>query len=414
MTEGRTTAALSIAALVMALAVWATAPRERVPELFADRGQPFSPDFGDPHDARSLEVIEFDAAGGGPRALKIVNRDGRWTIPSQFGYPADAKARIGDIAAALTTIRKDDVVSDAAGDHDRLGVRDPADASASGHSGYGMRIVLRGPNGRPLADLIVGGQAEGRERFRYVRLPRQNRVYLTRLEGFAVSAAFEDWIDRDVLQVKPGDIDEIVVRNYSVDERSGGLQARETIRLRQQGDRWTLQDGARGVAASRPRVNELLAQLVALRIVGVLPKPAGLAAMLNRTAAQQRISEDDVRDLARKGFYVTSEGEVLANEGEVIVHTRSGIFYTLRFGQVAPGVEAAVAAEAGDPAAGEHRYLFVTAAFDPSTAAPASAAPREAEQRVGLLHARFAPWYYIISASDFSKLRPGRAELVNQ
>jgi hypothetical protein len=145
-----------------------------------------------------------------------------------------------------------------------------------------------------------------------------------------------------------------------------------------------------------------VARLVGLRIAGVLPKPAGITATLNRTAKDGRVSPEDVKDLARKGFYLTPQGELLSNEGDVVVHTRSGIFYTLRFGEVASGSDAPQ----------ENRYLFIMAAYDPTSAT--AAGPAGAERTIRLLHNRFAPWYYIISADDFSRLRPGRAELLSK
>jgi len=52
------------------------------------------------------------------------------------------------------------------------------------------------------------------------------------------------------------------------------------------------------------------------------------------------------------------------------------------------------------------------AAYDPTSASPPGRSTEEGEQRIALLRARFSPWYYIISAEDFSKLRPSRADLV--
>jgi hypothetical protein len=152
---------------------------------------------------------------------------------------------------------------------------------------------------------------------------------------------------------------------------------------------------------------------VALRIAGVMPKPVGIAATLTRTRSDERIADSELRDLARKGFYVAPDGELLSNEGELIVHTRSGIFYTLRFGHLAPGFDHAPGKEDNEPG-GEHRYLFVMASYDPGATTVRASASRDAERRVGSLQARFAPWYYVISAHDFATLRPSRTDLVNQ
>jgi hypothetical protein len=421
MNEIRTTLALWGAALLVAIVAWATAPRSTTLDVFSDRGEPFFPQLTDPNSAASLEVIEFDEQNGAPRALKILNRDGRWIIPSQFDYPADARDRLGQTAAAVITLRKDEFASENPADHERLGVVDPLDLSVSSLKGRGTRISIRGRNETLLADLIVGNQPQGREGYRYVRLPDNKRVYSSRIGALDVSTDFEDWIERDVLQVNRDEIDEVVIRNYSVDEKTGAVNVRETVRLQKRGDdEWVLSGAAGGQTLNRVAINELVTRLVGLRIVGVLPKPAGITAMLSRSVEGQRVSQEDIADLARKGFYVSQDGTLLSNEGDVVVHTRAGIFYTLRFGQVAPGsaepsrsagaaATPAQAADGGPPR--ENRYLFIMAAYDPTSATGGGAPAEEAKRRIGLLHARFAPWYYIISADDFSKLRPTRADL---
>jgi hypothetical protein len=422
MSESRKTITMCGAALLVVIVAWATTPRARTPDVFSDRGQVFFPELTDPNAAASLEVVEFDETNGAPRALKVLNRNGRWTIPSQFDYPTDAKDRLGQSAAAIIALRKDDFVTDSTGDHRRLGVLDPLDVSLPDLKGRGTRVTIRGQNERLLAELIVGNTVEGRQGFRYVRVPGQKRVYLSRVGDLDLSADFADWIERDLLQVKREEIDDIAIRNYSVDERSGSVNMRESLRLQRKGeDAWTLVSNAGSEKVDIVAVNRVLTPLVGLRIVGVLPKPAGITAMLNRTAQGTRVSQEDVQDLARKGFYPAADGELLSNEGEIIVHTTSGIFYTLRFGEVAPGTP--TSAPAADdkskapaakdaPSPRENRYLFIMAAYDPSSASPPGRSTEEGEQRIALLRARFSPWYYIISADDFSKLRPTRADLV--
>lgn len=421
MSETRKTITMCGAALLVAIVAWATTPRARTPDAFSDRGEVFFPEFTDPNAAASLEVVEFDETNGTPRALKVLNRNGRWTIPSQFDYPTDAKDRLARSAAAIIALRKDDFVTDNTADHRRLGVLDPLDVSLPDLKGRGTRMTIRGQNERLLAELIAGNEAEGRQGFRYVRVPGQKRVYLSRVGDLDMSADFADWIERDVLQVTHEEIDDIAIRNYSIDERTGSVNTRESLRLQKNGqDGWTLVSAAGSEKVDSRAVNGVLTPLVGLRIVGVLPKPAGITAMLNRTAEGARVSQDEMQDLARKGFYPSADGQLLSNEGEIIVHTPSGIFYTLRFGEVAPGTPTNAPPannESGTPGAKdasprENRYLFIMAAYDPTSASPPGKSTEEGEQRIALLRARFSPWYYIISADDFSKLRPSRADLV--
>jgi hypothetical protein len=413
--EARITAIMCFAALATVLVAWATGSRTRTPEAFADRGELFFPDFTDSNAAVSLEAVELDPRDGALLAFKVLNRGGRWIVPSQFDYPADARDRLSQIATAVIALRRDDFVTDLPADHERLGVVDPLDLSVSGLSGRGIRLTIRGQNERLLADIIIGNEAKEREGYRYVRLPGHKRVYLSSVGAVEISTEFEDWIERDVLQVNRDEIDEVVVRNYAVDERTDSVDVRETLFLRKQrDDTWTLVDLRSGETLNQAAVQTLLMRLVGLRIVAVLPKPAGITATLNRTAGNVRVSAEDVQDLARKGFYLAPQGQLLSNEGEVVVHTISGIFYTLRFGEVAPGSPDRRASKGKPSASGyeENRYLFIMAAYDPASATSSSREGTDAEQRIRALHGRFAPWYYIISADALSTLRPGRANLV--
>jgi hypothetical protein len=112
---------------------------------------------------------------------------------------------------------------------------------------------------------------------------------------------------------------------------------------------------------------------------------------------------------------LTPNGRLLSDRGEVVVRTRRGVFYTLRFGDVAPaGV--ADADEAPPPnatpaAPRERRYLFIMADFDAGSAETAGRAAEGAE-KAQLLRARFAPWYYVISAESFAALHLSRRGLI--
>ena len=74
----------------------------------------------------------------------------------------------------------------------------------------------------------------------------------------------------------------------------------------------------------------------------------------------------------------------------------AGIFYILRFGEVASGT------------ASENRYLFISVGFDPSAGAESA----DAKSRLELLRARFAPWYYVVSDDSFKKIRIARRDVL--
>ncbi len=192
---------------------------------------------------------------------------------------------------------------------------------------------------------------------------------------------------------------------------------------------------------------ELLAVIDSLEIVGVRPKPAGISASLQATDGQLQTTQADMQSLRSKGFYVTRSGQLMSNEGELIIQTARGIVYTMRFGEVLYGSGLSVTSGGEtDPTAqtgqAENRYLFLTANFDQrympeperasnqafrgkadsllTSSEKSSKVTQEAHdlwasevsksrQIAAELSSRFAGWYYVISAASFDRLHAGRA-----
>lgn len=404
---GKTAALVGLAGLLL-VAVWATSPRTAVPSSLQERGTRFFPGVTDLNAAASLEVVDFDDTTLAARPFKVLNRDGRWTIPSHYDYPADGASRLSSIAAAVIALTKDDVASDNVGDHEKCGVLDPLDGTAVTPRGRGTRVTILGGNDNVLADIILGATVEGREQLRYVRLPEQNRTYVARVDALQMSTTFEDWIERDLLLVDRDDLEAIAIRSYAFDGRRDNVADAETLVLRRTGsDVWTLNGIGARERIDTFRVNLLVTSLDSLVIADVRPKPAGLVAALSATGAG-RISAADAADLESRGFYTTSNRELLSTGGELLVRTDRGIVFQLRFGDVLADAERVTGEK---QTGGERRYLMIAAGFD-STAAGA-APDASVHEQLALLRARFAPWYYIVSEDTFKNVRLRRDDLVN-
>jgi hypothetical protein len=425
----RTTATIGAVALALIVLTWITAPHAVSTAAFADRGQLFFPTFTDPNAAASLEVTRFDVRTATVQPFKVQNRNGRWTIPSQHDYPADATDRLSRVAAAIIALKRDDVASDNAVDYDRFGVLDPLDTTLPNVSGRGTRLLVRGAHDQTLADVIIGRPVDAHPELRYIRLPNQKRVYVSRTGDLRISTAFGDWIERDLLQLDPDEIDAVNLRNYALDRSTGKVNPGETLLLQRAKDgAWSMNGLQPNEQLDLNALGRLLQNLATLRIAGVLTKPAGITATLRQEVSRTTITPEDRADLARKGFYLTGDGQLVANRGEVVVRTVRGVYYTLRFGDVAPAgdaetlddeppADADVSNPPGDddavrkPVPRENRYLFIMAEHDPAVAeSPGRAA--EGAQKVQELRARFAPWYYLISADHASTLQLRRSSLV--
>jgi len=443
--ELKLTKTLAGAALLLAIVAIVTAPRNITPSAFLDQGEPFFPNFEDPNAATTLEVIEFDEETAEARPFKVTNNHGLWTIPSHHNYVADGKDRLAKTAAGMITITKDDFRSDNVADHDALGVLDPLDEAVTSLRGRGKRVTIKGENDKVLADLIIGNEIEDRENFHFVRIPGQKRVYAAKID-VDISTKFADWIESDLLEVQQARIDHVVLRDYSINERTLTVDERDTVTLDKADSSWSADGMRANQEIDTTKMNDLLREVANLSIVGVRPKPEGIDDRLSG----QTMNRADMMSLQSRGFYLTRTGDLLSNEGELQVRTDEGVFYTLRFGEILYGSGEAISAGAestGDEEAGpgENRYLFITAHFDGSALAePPQPANRDFEDKeqseltdedkenkkladdyeswedkiakgqetAEELSARFAPWYYVISAESFDKIHVERSDLV--
>jgi hypothetical protein len=447
MTETKQTLIFVAAAAVLAVIAFLMSPSRVTPEAFLDQGEPFFPDFTDPNKATTLEVIDYDEETGSAKPFKVTFKNGQWTIPSHHDYPADAENRLAKTAAGVIGIKKDDFRTNNVGDHEACGVIDPLDESAVGLAGRGKRVTLKDQSGAVLADFIVGKKVLNRPGMRFVRVPGQNRVYASKID-VDLSANFADWINPDLLQVSRQAIERIEVRDYSINERSLKVDQRDNLVVYKNGDTWKADHGS---TVDSSKIKDLLAALDQLSIVGVRPKPEGISAGLKSQTERASISQAEQMSLQNKGYYLSSDGQLLSNEGEMIVTTNQGVRYTLRFGEVlyGSGLEVTAGSDAGDEDQGkgqENRYLFVTTEFEPAVFGSKPPAPTNNDYRdkadslwngadstnaerkrklddwnrrydkgqeiVKDLNSHFADWYYVISGDAFDKLDVGRSDLI--
>ncbi len=416
---------IAVAVCVVALV---SAPRRTAPDAFFDVGDPFFPDFADAEMAATLEVIEWDEQTASAIPFEVTNRGGLWTIPSHHSYPADGEERLATAAANMINVVKDDFRSDNISDHEALGVIDPIDDMSTSLEGRGTRVTFKDPNEAVLAELILGNELLERPGFRFVRVPDQKRVYAARFDG-AISTAFEDWIETNLLEVSRSQIDHLVLNEYFVDEGTRQVVRRgEFILDKIAEDNWTANRVPSGQEVNFVQVNLLVGAILDLKIAGVRPKPAGMTGNLRDAAIAGNITQSDIQALVGRGFFPTPDGGLLSNEGEVLVRTTEGVLYTLRFGEVVYGSGEAVAVgnETSDEEqsdTGENRYVFITAEFDQTSLPEPQASDtdayaswqrrvQEGQDKAERLAARFADWYYVIAADSYDRIHKPRDEFL--
>jgi hypothetical protein len=317
--------------------------------------------------------------------------------------------------------------------------------STSGLAGRGSHVTLKGAGDKVLADFIVGKTVEGATGYRFVRVPNEKRVYAAKM-NVDLSARFEDWIERDLLKLARNQIAKVALKYYSIDERTGQINPGENVVLTQKDNRWSMTGGQ---AIDSMRVQKLISAIDDLKIVGVRPKSKALAAILSGTG-QTMLTQQEVMALQSKGFFISPNGQLLSNEGEMQIFTNYGVAYTLRFGEVAYGTGEALTAGTGEEqvaktGTGTNRYLFATVNFDPSvTAEPKQPSDKSwqgkpdslltstdrtnkqlqeehdrwqrnmetGKSQAQELNRRYADWYYVISSASFDELHVKRADLI--
>ena len=452
MSELQKTTIFGGAAVVLVALALVTGPRRAVPEAFFDVGETFFPEFTDPETATTIEVVEFDEDTAAAAVFRVTNRNGLWTIPSHHDYPADGEERLANTAAGVIAIIKDDFRSDNVTDHESFGVIDPLDDSVSTLRGRGRRVTFKGASEQVLADLIIGNRVEGRPGYNFVRVPDQNRVYAARTD-INISTRFNDWIETNLLGVERNDVKRTVLNEYQIDERTGAVRRRgEFIVDWVEEYVWTANDVPGGMEVDYVQMNLLVGGIMGLEIVGVRPKPEGLSGNLRQAFQERTITNADLQTMQSRGFYPTQSGEMLSNEGELLVRTEDAVLYTLRFGEILYGSGNAVAvgdetSDDQDAGAGENRYVLITAEFDPSglpeppqpsnrdfenkAEAQWTDGDRENKERADLyaqwerrtetgrrraeeLSTRFASWYYVISSASYDRVHKTREDFLKE
>ncbi|TWT42456.1 DUF4340 domain-containing protein [Botrimarina hoheduenensis] len=394
MKESSTTLAFLGTATLAVLIAIGTRPSDATYEVDDLIGKPLTKAFT-PEEAKSLKILSFNEETATLREFEVTEADGVWSIPSQGGYPADAEQQMADASTAVMDREVLAIVSQSAGDHPEFGVVEPSPNLQVGQTGVGKRVTLAKGDGTALVDLIIGKQVKDEPDQRYVRRVNQDVVYIVDLDDASLSTKFEDWIEDDLLDLSPFDIERVRIKDYTAELVLQGFQPSiewdrrtdMTLRYDDSESKWQ----ADKLLAFDTRANdyrpfdlseleqlndaslgELKSALDDLRIVDVERKPAGLSADL-RAGEDFLNNRESVGSLVRRGFAPVpmedGQTEILSSEGEVVCSLKTGVEYVLRFGNLQAATEEGSADMETDPAdpsatpaegAGVNRYLFLS------------------------------------------------------
>ncbi len=328
--NAKTLAFVAVAAAVVVLAI-VSRPSLPVSSQEEAGNQPLYPRFTDPLTATSLEIVEYDEGRGEVYPFKVaqVERKGknRWSIPSHDDYPADAKDQMASAAAGLMGLKPLEKVSDNEGDQREYGVVDPdSKALKLGQTGVGEKVVMKNKEGKELLALVIGKEVPGRPGLRYVRKVGQSPIYIVEVKTDKLSTKFENWIERNLLQINTFDMKQIQVGDYSIRPSSRGLAILQSGKMlidyndagdpkwkmvedrkfvqdpKTQEGRWEPVKIAADEELNTAKLDELKTALDDLKIVDVNRKPAGLSADL-KVAGDFAARSEAQKSLEERGFF---------------------------------------------------------------------------------------------------------------
>ncbi len=367
-------------------------------------GKPLFPGYTDALLARSLEIKQFDEGTAKIKNFRVEeSASGVWTIPSHGGYPADAADQLRSVSEQLAGLEVLGLASEEAADHELFGVNDPTTA-AVGATGVGTLITLADAKGNELVNLIVGKSVEGNPNQHFVRKPKEDIVTVTTIDMTKLPTQFDKWIEKDLLKISTFDVSQVTLKDYAIlptETGRMGLLNRMEAALAYDSSKgeWTLQrmlvssqGGQREVKLgeqeelNKQKLDDLRNGLGDVKIVDVLRKPAGLGNSLRISPDQ--LTRDQQIDLQDVGFYPqpTPDGklDIYGANGEVLVETKDGVVYVLRFGDIAENVDLGPPPKTEDGSPPEdqslkiHRYLFVTTQVASSVLTPPVLEPEPA------------------------------------
>jgi hypothetical protein len=370
-------------------------PQERI-------GQPLFKDFTDPLEARSLEIVKFNEKDGTFKDFRVARIKGRWVIPSQDNYPADAQDRLKEVATTLIDLKPIGYASEVAEDHELFGVREPKKGEIkAGDQGVGELITVQNEKGDEIFKLIVGkevaGDGENPSGQRFVRKPGEDIVWVVPFDLSKLPLEFDQWIEKDLLQLNALDVAKVTIKDYNVvspegDGRYGVFpRMNAVVSWDTEKGEWKLDELQRfapnvplqqnkpipdGLGEqeelNKQKLDDLKSALDDLKIVNVERKPKGIEPDL-RITDELRQNREALISLQELGFFPTSlrgeRLEIVSSNGEILVDMKDGVQYVLRFGNRVDDAEAIGT---------KNRYLFVSAQLSPDLLTPPKLEPEPA------------------------------------
>lgn len=381
-----------VLALLTALPAWW--PRSETAQQQLQRTR-LVPEAVAAEDLARLRIVAWDARQLQTRIMEIEKQGQDWVLPQHYQYPADAGARVGELAGTLLHLELGRSLGNDVSLWNEFHLHDPLNSETDGTHHHGHRVSLWTADSQAVLDIIVGARIPGSDSRRYMRFVDDNRCFAIDFDQ-ALPTRFSDWVDTTLLPINPNEIRYLQVHQYSFDEERRRVRqgvVAQFLRSSSQG-LWRSPNADDGQTVDDTAVYKVLKAALDARLYGVRP-----------------FSRDGAA-LAQYGFFYNrgigvgaGRDPIAGNEGSVTIGTSSGLFYHIYLGEVAQLAD--VSGQQGV----NYRYVMLLCDYrvdqdDGVDQGNVKERMAGGKQRAAALNRRFAKYIYIIDNERFQQLHP--------
>ncbi len=191
-----------------------------------------------------IDQLQIDGGDGG---LELRKADGQWTLPGHFDAAADAQ-KIDSLLSTLLAIERSWPVAKTDEAFKRFKVAD---------DGFERRLRFKAGD-RELATLLLGSSPGFRKV--HARLSGEQQVFDIPFSTYQASIKAVDWVDKNVLQLKPEQISAIELPDCRLVRDNGQLQVANLTENKQ---------------TDKEQVRKLFERLAGLSVLDVYAKAGG-------------------------------------------------------------------------------------------------------------------------------------------
>ena len=320
-------------------------------------GEPLFEDY-EPTTVQRIKIERFDTKTGKLTTVVARRKGDRWLLPDKDNFVATNARHIAQVTNSLLKREVLEEKTNKEIDHATYGVIDPAlHESTANKSALGIKITLEDASKRPIANLIVGKPAEKNARIaqtqtRFVSVPGSPNVYMVEINPFALTTAFEAWIERNLFQLsqqvdsalffeKASDSSEKLIYKLTYDLAvTAASDKPPAARLQQANDEGELADVALA-DASQQSVEIMLRQLASLFVSNVFANDKTVKQAISDS--QKAATAAEFAPLKSRGIRFVSDEQaklILAgSQGKIGVEYSTGLVITMYLGNVLADID---------------------------------------------------------------------------